>query len=328
MCIFVCFTSKAIHIELVGDMTTSNFIAALKRFFARRGKPTDIYCDNGSNFVGACNEIKKFFELNSSTVSENFASDQIKFHFLPPQAPHFGGLHEAGVKSVKHHLRRVLGLSHLTYEDLYTTLTQIEAILNSRPLTPLSLDPNDYLPLTPSHFLIGRSMTSIPEADHTSTNTLRLNNYQKIQQLRQHFWTRWQQEYISELQLRTKWKQSQGSLQPGNLVVIKDKQLPPLKWLLGRIIAVYPGKDSSVRVAEIKTASGVLKRDFSKICPLPVDVKIEDVEDDVRPPPVDSPLEDDTSRAGSMSQTTPILATLTARGARGRRVAPRPARDR
>jgi hypothetical protein len=265
ICIFVCCKTKAIHIELVGDLSTANFIAALKRFIARRGKPVNIFCDNGSNFIGASNELKSFIGQNASDISDAITSELINFHFLPPYAPHFGGLHEAGVRSVKHHLRRVLGSAHLTYEDLYTTLTQIEALLNSRPLTPLSSDRNDFLPLTPGHFIIGRSMTAIPEQDLTSRTRL-VDRYQKIQQLRQHFWARWQLEYISELQIRTKWRQStNGELTIGTLVVIKDKQQPPIKWLLGRIRRIFPGRDGIARVAEIQTATGLLLEHISSL---------------------------------------------------------------
>ncbi|XP_048004785.1 uncharacterized protein LOC125240764 isoform X1 [Leguminivora glycinivorella] len=289
ICIFVCCKTKAIHIELVGDLSTANFIAALKRFIARRGKPLDIFCDNGSNFVGAANELKSFIAQNATHISDAITSESINFHFLPPHAPHFGGLHEAGVRSIKHHLRRVLGSANLVYEDLYSTLTYIEALLNSRPLTPLSSDQNDLLPLTPGHFIIGRSMTAIPEEDLTSRTRL-VDRYQKIQQLRQHFWARWQLEYISELQIRTKWRQStNGQLEIGTLVVIKDKQQPPIKWLLGRIQRVFPGHDGVTRVAEIQTATGLLRRDFTKICPLPVGTTVED----------------DTSRSAGMSRTTP-----------------------
>ncbi|XP_048003247.1 uncharacterized protein LOC125239646 isoform X1 [Leguminivora glycinivorella] len=152
-----------------------------------------------------------------------------------------------------------------------------------------SSDQNDLLPLTPGHFIIGRSMTAIPEEDLTSRTRL-VDRYQKIQQLRQHFWARWQLEYISELQIRTKWRQStNGQLEIGTLVVIKDKQQPPIKWLLGRIQRVFPGRDGVTRVAEIQTATGLLRRDFTKICPLPVDTTVED----------------DTSRSAGMSRTTP-----------------------
>ncbi|CAK1578716.1 unnamed protein product [Parnassius mnemosyne] len=198
------------------------------------------------------------------------ANDNINFHFIPSYTPHFGGLWEVGVKSTKYHLLRVLGNCHLTYEELYTTLTQIEAILNSRPLTPLSSDPADCTPLTPGHFLIGRTLTSLPQPDYQHQSTPLLNRFQRIEQLRQHFWERWSEEYVSELQQRVKWRSCKDSLKINDLVVVKEDNLPPLKWKLGRVVAIHPGADGIVRVADIRTSTGIIKRAFNRICPLPV----------------------------------------------------------
>ncbi|CAK1597961.1 unnamed protein product [Parnassius mnemosyne] len=270
ICIFVCFTTKAIHLELVGDLTSNNYLLALRRFIARRGKPVNIYSDNGASFVGAYNDLSKFLKGNCDSLSESMANDNINFHFIPAYTPHFGGLWEAGVKSTKYHLLRVLGNCHLTYEELYTTLTQIEAILNSRPLTPLSSDPADCTPLTPGHFLIGRKLTSLPQLDYQHQSTPLLNRFQRIEQLRQHFWERWSKEYVSELQQRVKWRSCKDSLKINDLVVVKEDNLPPLKWKLGRVVAIHPGADGIVRVADIRTSTGIIKRAFNRICPLPV----------------------------------------------------------
>ncbi|XP_060808980.1 uncharacterized protein LOC132903800 [Amyelois transitella] len=268
--LFVCFTTKAIHLELVGDLTSNNFLLALRRFMSRRGKPTDLYSDNGTSFTGAYKEISEFLKNNCNSLSDSAASESIHFHFIPAHAPHFGGLWEAGVKSTKYHLHRVLGNCNLTYEELYTTLTQIEAVLNSRPITPLSSDPTDLSPLTPGHFLIGRPLTSLPQDDYRTKSFDHLTRFQRIEQLRQHFWARWSKEYIAELQQRTKWRTSQDNLKLDTLVVVKDDNLPPLKWRLGRVVAIHPGLDGIARVADIRTAAGVIRRAFSKICPLPV----------------------------------------------------------
>lgn len=268
--IFVCFTTKAIHLELVGDLTSNTFLMALRRFISRRGKPTNIYSDNGTSFVGAYNDISKFLKDNCDSLTDGMASEGINFHFIPAYSPHFAGLAEAGVKSTKHHLIRVLGNCYLTYEELSTTLVQIEAVLNSRPLTPLSSDPEDLMPLTPGHFIIGRPLTSLPSPNYQDRSTNSLTRFQRIEQLRQHFWIRWSKEYVSELQVRTKWRASKGAtLTLNSLVLLKEENLPPLKWKLGRIVAVYPGTDGVTRVADIKTSSGLLRRSFSKICPLP-----------------------------------------------------------
>lgn len=162
----------------------------------------------------------------------------------------------------------------LTFEQFYTLLVQIEAVLNSRPLSPLSSDPNDVTPLTPSHFLIGRPMTSVIDPDYTDISENRLSHFQRIQQLQQHFWSRWHLEYVSELQHRCKWKTEKGSIHINDLVVIKEDNQPPLNWLLGRVTELCPGKDGVARVALIKTKTGVMKRSFAKICPLPLDLVV------------------------------------------------------
>lgn len=267
--IFVCFTTKAIHLELVGDLTSNNYLLALRRFMARRGKPMSIFSDNGTSFVGAYNDISKFLKDNCDSLSENVANEGVTFHFIPAYTPHFGGLWEAGVKSTKFHLQRVLGNCNLTYEELNTTLVQIEAILNSRPLTPISSEPDDLMPLTPGHFLIGRALVSLPVPDYQDNSKNYLTRFQRIEQLRQHFWARWSKEYVSALQQRIKWRDGGYSLKMNSLVLLKEDNLPPLKWRLGRIVAVHPGADGINRVADVKTANGVVRRAFSKICPLP-----------------------------------------------------------
>lgn len=247
-------------------MSTDAFILSLRRFVSRRGKPNIIYCDNGTNFRGANNEICRI--LRSSRESAiNYASNEgIKFVFSPAYSPHFGGIWEAGVKSAKHHFKRVAGNASLTFEELATLFAQIEAILNSRPLTPLSTDPTDPSPLTPGHFLIGRPLTSVPSLPITCKHP---NRYQYIEQLRQQFWERWRREYVAELQERTKWRTRQYELRVGDLVILKEENLPPLQWKLGRVTHLYPGKDGISRVADVLTSKGTLRRATNKMCILP-----------------------------------------------------------
>lgn len=273
LCIFVCLATKAIHIEPVTELTTNAFISMFRRFVSRRGKPKNVYSDNGTNFIGAASkliELGKFLSKNHQLLSSITTNDNIHWHFNPAQSPHFGGLWESGIKSIKHHLRRVVGNTLLTFEEFLTLLTQIESILNSRPLCPLSTSPNDYDVLTPSHFLIGRSSTSIPDPDVSSTLVNRLTRYEHIQQMRQHFWKRWQLEYLSELQVRTKWLKQTKNLQIGQLVILKDENAPPLRWKMARITEVHPGTDGIVRVVSVTTGTNSLKRAVNRLCVLPV----------------------------------------------------------
>ncbi|XP_028168270.1 uncharacterized protein K02A2.6-like [Ostrinia furnacalis] len=267
LAIFVCNSVKAIHIELVTALSSEAYLAALNRFVSRRGKPQSITSDNGTNFVGTYNDLSKF--LIQSDVEGVIAQEGIDFKFVPAYSPHFNGLAESAVRSTKHHLKRLLDVTHLTYEEMSTCLTQVEAILNSRPLTQLSSDPFDLSPLTPAHFLIGRSLISIPHPQIIDDHITRLDRYKRIEHIKQHFWQRFSLEYVSQLQQKLKWQDSRSEIKLGSLVLIKDRTLPPLLWSLGRVIATYPGSDGIVRVAELRTKRGTIRRAFNNICPLP-----------------------------------------------------------
>lgn len=151
-----------------------------------------------------------------------------------------------------------------------TVLVQIEASLNSRPLFALSSSPNDLEPLTPGHFLIGRPLTSLPEKNFLEVKSTAVSRFQLLQRLHQSFWKRWSTEYITELQTKTKWKIKTSPISEGTLVLVKEDNLPPSKWLLGRVVKVHSGRDSVNRVVEIKTVSGIIKRPVTKICVLPL----------------------------------------------------------
>ncbi|XP_057671219.1 uncharacterized protein LOC130902947 [Diorhabda carinulata] len=276
ICLFVCCVTKAVHTELVSDLSTDAFLLALKRFVSRRGKPACIYSDNGTNFVGANNALKelgRFIINNETNLTNSFQADDITWKFIPPRSPHFGGLWESGIKCIKYHLRRVTKDLSFTFEQLYTILTEVEAILNSQPLSPLSDSSHDLHPLTPSHFLIGRSSNAAPEPNITHLPRNRLSMYQHLAQVKQHLWKRWNKEYVSELQTRTKWKFNYDSLKANTLVLLKEDNQPPMKWKLGRVEAIHLGADGVARVATIRTTDGHVKRSFAKICPLPLDDK-------------------------------------------------------
>ncbi|XP_071578769.1 uncharacterized protein [Temnothorax nylanderi] len=273
--VFVCMSIKAVHFEIVSDLSTDGFLAALRRFCARRGIPEHIYSDNGTNFIGANNQLKELYTLFNSAehkkLIDKYANEQrILWHFIPPVAPNFGGLWESTVKMFKHHFKRVVGDALFTFEELNTFVIEIEGIINSRPITSLSSDPNDMHALTPSHYLVGKPITALPESNLQSVPANRLSTWQHITKVRQDFWARWYLEYLNELQRRTKWVKDGPELKIGTMVLIKEKNLPCTQWALGRIAKLYPGEDGVVRTVDVKTSKGEMKRTTKNLCPLPI----------------------------------------------------------
>ncbi|CAK1591637.1 unnamed protein product [Parnassius mnemosyne] len=188
--------------------------------------------------------------------------------FIPSYSPEFGGLWEAGVKSVKYHLKRVVGTMCLTYEEFNTAMIQIEGVLNSRPL--LSLNPNEGKYLTPGHFLIGTAICSYPEVNVSEISFNRLKFWKVVTKLKQDFWKTWSKDYLTQLQSRPKWKYDLPNLKEGDIVLVKQFNTPPLEWPLARIVKVFPGKDKNVRVAEVRYNNKVYLRSIAKLCPLPI----------------------------------------------------------
>ncbi|XP_043264039.1 uncharacterized protein LOC122404176 [Colletes gigas] len=203
-------------------------------------------------------------------VQRFLADKEVSWHFIPALSPNFGGLWEAAVKSFKHHVKRVVGDELFTFEQFNTFAIEVEAILNSRPLTPLSSDPNDPSALTPAHFLIGTSLTSIPETDFSNIPSNRLSNWQHIQKVKQDFWTRWHKEYIHQLNVRTRWIKGSHEIKEGSLIILKDDHLPPLQWHLGRVEKVHPGADNIIRAVTVRTNQGTYRRNVKQLALLPI----------------------------------------------------------
>ncbi|CAK1598015.1 unnamed protein product [Parnassius mnemosyne] len=270
ICLFVCMVTRALHLEAVSDMSTQAFLAAFRRFVSRRGHCAKLWSDNGTTFVGASRELEQLTAIQSS-IAEHLETNGTEWHFIPPHSPNFGGLWEAGVKSTKFHLKRVIGEATLTFEELTTLLSQIEACLNSRPMSTINVDdPGEPLPLTPGHFLIGEPLLNVPDTDYTNTNISYLSRWQLIQRILQSFWKRWSQEYLVTLMHRYKWSSQVAEPRVGDIVLVKEDDLPPSRWLLGRIIEKHPGDDNITRVVTLRTKSSTIKRPTSKLCILPV----------------------------------------------------------
>lgn len=267
--VFKCMATGAIHLEPVTSLSTAAFIATFDRFISRRGLARDIFSDNGTGFVGANNEFQRILKEIEADIGEHLKEKFIKWHFTTPLAPHAGGYYEAGVKSMKHHLVRESANRSFDYEQLTTLLCKIEAVLNSRPLTPMSEDPDDLEALTPAHFLVGRSLIAKPEKNFLPINVNCLDRYNQLQQLQQKIWHRWYHEYLHTLQTRPHQFREVNEFRIGDMVLVKDSNLPPMKWLLGRVIKLLPGKDKHVRNVIIKTKNGEKSRHIRYLAYLP-----------------------------------------------------------
>ncbi len=271
ICIFVCFSTKAVHLELVSDLSSAAFLACFTRFTGRRGCPSIVYSDNGTNFRGAWNELRKMQDLlkapDTQTLLHHFSSQhQIDWKFSPSRAPHFGGLWEAGVKSMKTLLNKIVGPHHLYFEELSTILVGIEATMNSRPLLPADSTPEDgSTVLTPGHFLIGRPLRSPPLSVDTTSSIPRLRRWNLTQRLKTEFWRHWSKEYLQSCQRRAKGKTRSEDLQRGDIVLLKETDSTHPVWPMARILKTSPGPDGHTRVVKILCAGRIYTRPIVKL---------------------------------------------------------------
>ncbi|XP_055542998.1 uncharacterized protein LOC129728575 [Wyeomyia smithii] len=227
--VYVYMTTKAVHLEAVSDLSTDAFLASLRRLIARRGMIRELHSDN---FRGANHELRALYQQfhNQQFVEliQSFCSSRkIEWHFIPPDAPEFGGLWEAAVKSCKTHLKRIVGNVKLTSEELATVLTQIEAVMNSTPLFTISNDPADPLVITPAHYLIGRSLTAPAEPSLEDVKDSRLGRWQHLQLLREQFWRAWSRDYLNTVQPRKKYLREMPNIRVGMIVLLHDRNQPP-----------------------------------------------------------------------------------------------------
>lgn len=274
LCLFVCLTTRALHLEIAADLSTDAFMRAFKRFLSRRGPCAVVYSDCGTNFIGAKSNLDSIYKfMESDTYKRSFEIEldkhKIKWKFNPPASPHFGGIWEAGIKVVKTHLNRVVGNHILTIEELTTVVTEIEALMNSRPLCCLSPDPSEPLALTPAHFLTLTPLKTLPATNLNDENTNYVNRKHLVDQMVQSYWKRWHVEYLHTLQVRQKWNTPSLPVKIGLIVLVRHDNMPPLHWPLGIITEVFAGKDGIIRVVNVKIKNKIYNRPVVRLCPLP-----------------------------------------------------------
>ena len=266
-CIFTCMVTRAVHLELADSLLTDDFIMVLRCFVSRRGPPTEIFSDNGTNFRGADKELTQHLnQLDQERVNRFLLQTYTKWNFIPPHAPHFGGAWESLVKSVKRSLKAVLKEQVVQESVLRTTLIEVESVINSRPLTYNSADPDDFTALTPNHFLHGGATSVASPGEFCEKDLCSRKRWRQSQVLADHIWRRWTKEYLPTLTVRRHWQSEERNLQRNDLVLLQDDNLPRGQWHLGRILEVYPSKDDRVRSVKVRTARGEYCRPSAKIC--------------------------------------------------------------
>ena len=170
---------------------------------------------------------------------------------------------------MKRHLRQIIGTRVLALNEFQTTITQVEAVLNSRPLYPLSNDPNDPIALPPAHFLIGDNMLALPSGSPQATNLTA--RYKLVKRIQDDFWKSWKRDNLTELQIRKKWFNNGPDIRVGELVLLAKDNEAPLQWKTGRVVEVYTGNHDIVRVCKVKTPTSLLIRPVIKLRKLPME---------------------------------------------------------
>ncbi|XP_064623276.1 uncharacterized protein LOC135485300 [Lineus longissimus] len=262
--IFTCMVTRAVHLELTSDMTAVEFLQGLRRMMNRRGKCRIMYSDNAQTFKASSKVLHRMFDLEYKlAVRDKLKLEGIDWRFITPRAPWKGGFYERLVQRAKRALKKILKKVTLTFNEMQTVLTYVEAQINSRPLCDVSADKQDPLPLTPGHLVTGRNLQLLPSV-RKPENTLE-RNWVLQQRIQKMFWKRWYSEYLAGLQMKRKWMEAKDNLQVDDVVLVAEDNLRKLDWCRGRVVAVHPGRDDLVRSVTLKTKKGLMRRPIQKL---------------------------------------------------------------
>ena len=270
LCLFTCLVTRAVHLEMAYSLDTNSFINAFARMVSRRGTPSYVISDNGTNYVAGERELRELVQkLNQEKIiRESSRLSQIEWHFNPPAGPHFAGVYEVMIKSAKKAIRSILGDAEVSDEELHTAICGAERLLNSRPITYVSSDATDLCPLTPDHFIHGQLGGKFAaEAGDEETLDVR-KRWHRVQQLINQVWKRWRKELLPTLNRRKKWFHPERSVKEGDVVLMIEPNANRCGWPLGRILETYPGDDGLVRVVRLKARGNEYLRPVHRLCPL------------------------------------------------------------
>ncbi|KAL4009046.1 hypothetical protein ACER0C_002898 [Sarotherodon galilaeus] len=252
--LFTCMSTRAVHIELIETMSADSFINALRRLFSIRGPAKFLRSDRGTNFVGACKELG----LNSGNkaVGKYLQGKGCVWTFNPPHASHMGGSWERLIGVARRILDAMLlrtEQTRLTHEVLCTFMAEVMAVINARPLVPISTDPDSPAVLTPAMLLTQKMSAVSAPLGNFSSGQLFGRQWKHVQHLADTFWKRWKGEYLSTLQSRAKWIETRPNVKEGDVVLLKDSQASRNEWPMALIVKTFPSSDKKVRKVEVRT---------------------------------------------------------------------------
>ena len=265
-CIYSCMNTRGCHLELLDSLDTDSFICGMRRFMSRRGCPRKVWSDNGSNLVSARKEIKQaLLKLDKSKILSEARQNDVDWHFNPPLASNFGGFYERMIRSVRSILAAQLGVvtPKMTTEVLRTVLCEVEAILNSRPITKVSLDIDDDSYLTPNHLILLKGYK--PMSWGSEIGKSYRTHWEVVRKFADEFWKRWVKTYLPALQSRQKWLSVKRNLKKGDLVLMVDQCENRGYWNLALVTDTHPSSDGLVRSVTVKAKKKCYDRPVNKL---------------------------------------------------------------
>ena len=265
ICLFTCFNTCALHLEVLFAMSTDSFLMALGRFFSLYGTPHTITSDNGRNFVGGARAIDA--AIDPDKVQKTSASKGITWSFITPASPHHGGVWERLVKHAKYALKNMLSQERIDDEMLTTIIDQVNGLINCRYISHVSASPHELKPITPNHLIYGHALAATFTTAYQDID-VPLKHVRQVSTTIRRFWRRWIAEYLPSLMEHSKWRLHKPNLRNNDVVLVVNDTALRGKWLLGRIVKIYPSKDDIVRSVRVKIGNGEYDRPVAKLCPL------------------------------------------------------------
>ena len=264
-CVFTCLTTRALHLEVATDLTTNSVLNVLRRFVARRRSVKHLYSNNSTNFVGADKVLREELgKCNEEKILAHMCKTGIDWSFNPPPASHFRGVWERMVRSVRKVLNVLQPNSIYTEDVLVTVLTEGAAVINSRPLTPISFVDIEERPLTSNDLLCPDASHNLPTVPSEDRDAYLYDKYKQTKFLINKARERWVKEYLPNIADRNKWFAEQRNLQINDIVILADH--PNSKELdFGRVVGVYPDRKGLIRSAKLHIKNGEIIRPIVKM---------------------------------------------------------------